>query len=455
MISKSFLFLLGICLSNMLNVFSGEIKVSQYKIKYDTPKNKYFARLLSKQLPKIHKELYKLTGLKCHEHISIYLHNELNFIKKYKISGTNFSSFDTAISINIILSQNRLKNAIHPFLLLTKKKILFALFRQNKIPENFWFEESFFEVLLYEEFHLGAISIPILNTGAHFRFLREDIKTWNDWDKKASKIQITSINDSLQKVSNTKFLILNDWYNYKNKRDSTLNSWVKKKIDKLRKKKLWQLILSENFKEEEFKKLSKKRKIYSKIMQNFNYPKSNRIEDSSKYIFKYALRMLLKNERKLCESLFREINFYPVSSSYFAELGLYLTKNNKENNGIWLEYYLINQNNKTPINFNNITEVNKMISETINVKNREFTLKDKDLELFRAIQFSLFSGNINLLNQLKNKIIKSKKRHLELLNLYWSVGLLLNDKKSRLHFRQYAQLYNASIWPCLKPYFGK
>jgi hypothetical protein len=442
--------ILILCFLTISTTPAEDIKHKDFTIVYDSPELKYYARIIKEQLIIGMTQLEIISGLTFKRKILINLYKNADALldqKKIMTAEDILFRLDTETSITMIITPPNEYFSSLPFPIMLQKKLFYVLFRQNHLPENVWFEEAFFEIILNETNCLGLISMTELPMHIPFKFGKKADLKENDWEL-AKEIKNTpeSITQSIDKIKYAKTMLFFQ-------RNELLNNDIIKTtkicnffIERLKNNTPWQeklnIVPNENF----ISLVTKKRNLYEKIMENFNIPSSNATQNiTQEYIFRMILRLLIKKQTDLAYKLFLEIQITPPNNAYFPELGLFFAKKNKTDQNIWLEYFLLNQEVKKPIDFNVPEQVSILLLETLSQEMPDFQVTEKELDFQRTLQFLLYLGRKNLIWSFieKNNEAQSK---IELKNLIWGLGVLLNNKEVIKDYDDNFEFYKTRIW---------
>lgn len=447
-----FFYILFFLVSSAIN--SEEIKHKDFTITYEDPALKYYASIFKDHIVKGMVQIESISGLKFKQKILVNLYKSTDaFLNQKKIQSADdiLLRYDSATSISFVITPNIGYYSNLPFSIIVQKKLFFVLFRQNKLPENVWFEEAFFELALHEINTFGVISISELKT--HFSsknnfiedFKKQEWETARDIPNTPENIKL-----SIDKINAAKTLLLYQRTEEFDKDPLKITKYCQYYIKQLEKKIPWiksiQFIPNEDF----IKKNTLKRDLYAKMMENFNAPSSGATQNiSQEYVFRSILRLLIKKQTDQAYKLFKELEISPTKSPYFPELGLFFAKKYKTDQIMWLEYFLLNQTEKKPVDFDVPDQVSILLQETLSQEMPDFQVADQDLDFIRTLQFLLYIGKNELLLEFLEQD-KEPPQNIEIKNLIWGIGLLLNNKKIIKNYDENIEFFKLRTWDVIK-----
>lgn len=431
-----------------------EIKHKDFTIVYDTPDLKYYATILKEYMVNGMIQLETTSGLKFKKKILVSLYKESDALlnqNKIKNSEDILLRLDSDTTLTLIITPPIGYNSTNPFPIFLQKKLFYILFRQNKLPENVWFEEAFFEIVLNEINSFGLISVAELKSFFPFNTEKLDYFKSKTWES-ARDIPNTpeNIKLSFEKINFAKTILLYQLHELTEKDPKKTTKLCKIYVQKLKQNKPWLENLSFVPDEDFIKQIIKKRDLYAKMMVNFNAPGSDAFQNITQdYLFRMILRLLIKKQTDLAYQLFKAIEITPTANPYFSELGLFFSKKYKTDRGIWLEYFLLNQNENKPVDFDIPDQVSILLQETLSKEMPDFQVSDQELDFIRTIQFLLYLGKKELLAELLAKN-KDYLHNLEIKNLIWGFGFLINDKKIIKDYEENIEFYKSRTWNEIK-----
>lgn len=431
-----------------------EIKHKDFTIIYEDPALKYYAIIVKDHLVKGMDQLESMTGLKFKQKVLVNLYQSTDaFLNQKKIQTAEdiLLRYDSATAISFVITPSVGYYSNLPFSIFVQKKLFYVLFRQNKLPENVWFEEAFFELILHELNAYGLISISELKT--HFSLKNNFIDDFKkqEWET-ARDIPNTPENIKLafEKINAAKTLLLYQRTEEFDRDPLKISKYCQYYIKQLEKKISWIKSIQLTPHEEFIKKNSQKRDLYAKMLENFNAPSSGATQNiSQEYVFRNILRLLIKKQTDLAYKLFKELEVTPTKSPYFPELGLFFAKKYKTDQMIWLEYFLINQKEKKPVDFDVPDQVSILLQETLSQEMPDFQVADQDLDFIRTLQFLLYVGKSDLLIEFLEQD-KEPSQNIEIKNLIWGIGLLLNNKKIIKNYDENIEFFKLRTWEVIK-----
>lgn len=436
------------CLSS--GILKGqEIRNSKFSIVYDAIELKYFSQIISNKLLEDMNELEKITGLQFKRKFLVNIYKNLDSLKDHHKLNTNediLINLETASSLSIIFTPPNNYYSALPFKNYLQKKLLFVLFRQNKIPENIYFEEAFFEILLNERNGYGLVSIPVLK-------YRLPLPIKNMTQQNIKPIELSqnikntpeSIKATVDKINFAKTILAYQKIKVHEKDSATLIKTTKLYIKNI-KNENWMQKLNTIPNDNLLLELEKKRAIYNKIMENFNRPSAEATDNiTQEYVFRMSLRFLLQNQSEIAYKLFQLLETTPPKNTYYSELGLFFSKKYKTDQKIWLEYFLLNQTQKKPVDFDNPDQVSNLLIETFAKEMPDFQVSEMELDFIRTIQFLIFLGKSELITELIDKS-KTQSFSIYTKNLIWAIGIHLQNKTIVADFESNFKFFESRIW---------
>lgn len=450
---RHLLFIFLSCFFISISIKAEEIKHKDFTIVYDAPELKYYATVIKEYLISSMAQLEIISGLSFKKKILVNIYKNTDMLlyqNRIQKSEDIFYRIDSASSLGIIITPPIGYYSNLPFPLFLQKKLFYVLFRQNQILENVWFEEAFFEIVVQESNNFGLISMAEIKQYLPYNSAKLDSKS-KSWET-ISDLQNTpeNIKLALEKINFSKTMLLFQRHDFFDKDPIKIAKFTKFYIKNLKKNIPWLEKLNTVPNVEFIKNLTKRRALFSKMMENFNAPGSSATQNITQdYIFRMVLRLLIKKETELAHKLFKEIKITPSTNPYFPELGLFFAKKYKTDLNIWLEYFLLNQINKKPIDFEIPDQVSNLLFESLSKEMPDFQVSEKELDFIRTIQFLLYLGRQDLILMFLEKFNESPQ-NIEIKNLIWGVGILINKKSIIKDYEKNTEFYQLRTWDEIK-----
>lgn len=445
LLSIKTLFFIGFCIFSLCPVtFTNEIIDEKFTILYETPELKYFAYQTKETLIVNIKKTEQISGIKFNRKFLVTLSlNSDSLLQNRTIDNQKLITPDTASSLNIFFTPPNNYHSNLPYQQFIFKKLLYILFRQNGIHENIYWEEALFEFCINDIYGLGLISLSNLEINPIF--MGKNVEEL-PYQETIESLPFTNqnINAILQRIQLAKTLLLNKRkIVYKDTSFAKIS--LRSYLQKVNETNFPSNFLT-NSHTSLINTLQRKRTLYAKIMENFNNPTKSTTENiTQNYVFRMILRLLLQKQQSLAALLFHQIVITPPNTPYFPELGLYFAHQKKEKKILFLEYYLINQQIKRPIDFDDANQVSILLQETLAEEMPDFGVNNKELDTIRTLQFLLYTGQPTLALDLI-KLEQKKISSLDTKNYLWAIGILLNDKKTKAELEQNIDFYKTFIW---------